>query len=86
MKNLEIFYRKDCPYCKKAFRFIEALQDENDLYRTIKPKLVDEEIEVDYADMFDYYYVPTFYIDGKKVHEGAIGKEELKNILEQTLG
>lgn len=85
MKNLEIFYRKDCPYCKKALGYIHALQEENAIYRLIEPKLTDEEIEVEYADRFDYYLVPSFYIDGKNMHEGAIDKEEVKRILDNVL-
>lgn len=85
MKKLEIFYRQDCPHCQKAFKFIEALKEENDLYRTIEPQLVEETLEVDYAAMFDYFLVPTFYIDEVKVHEGVVSKEEVRKILEATL-
>ena len=85
MKKLQIFYQKDCPHCQKAFEFIDELQDENDLYRLIKPHLVEELLEIDYAAMFDYFLVPTFYIDEEKVHEGVINKEQVRKILDATL-
>ncbi len=85
MRKLQIFYREDCPHCKKAFKFIEALKEENDLYRTIEPELVEETLEVDYAALFDYFLVPTFFIGDKKVHEGVVSKEEVQKILEATL-
>ncbi len=85
MKNLQIFYQKSCPHCKKAFKFIDELQEENDLYRLIKPRLIEETLEVDYAAMFDYFLVPTFYIDEKKVHEGVVSKEKMREILNATL-
>ncbi len=42
-------------------------------------------LEIDYAYEFDYFKVPAFYIDGQKVHEGAITKEEVKRVLEAAL-
>ncbi len=85
MKKLQIFYQQKCPYCEKAFKFIDELKEENDLYRLIEPRLVEETLEVDYAAMFDYFLVPTFYIDEKKVHEGAVSKQQVKEILDATL-
>ena len=85
MKKLQIFYQKNCPHCAKAFKFIDELKEENDLYRLIKPQLIEETLQVDYAAMFDYFLVPTFYIDDKKVHEGAVSKEEVREILDTTL-
>ncbi len=85
MKKLQIFYQEQCPFCKRAFRYIDELKDENDAFRPIKPQCIEETIEADYADSFDYFYVPTFYVDGKKVHEGGITKEEVKEILNSVL-
>lgn len=85
MKRLEIFYQKECCYCKKALKYINELQEEYDIYKLIDIKLTDEEIEIDYAYEFDYFKVPAFYIDGQKVHEGAITKEEVKRVLEAAL-
>lgn len=85
MKKLEVFYQEGCPYCKKALKFINELQEENDIYRLIDIKLTDEEVEIDYSYEFDYFKVPSFYIDGHKVHEGAITKEEMKRVLEAAL-
>ncbi len=85
MKQLEIFYQDKCPYCKKALKYIQELQEENDTYRLIVPKLTNEEIKIDYADLFDYFYVPAFFIDGKKVHEGIVTKDEIRSILDKVL-
>ena len=85
MRSLQIFYQKDCPHCQKAFKFIEELKEEKDIYRLIEPRLVEETLEVDYAEMFDYFLVPTFYIDELKVHEGVVSKEQMQKILDATL-
>lgn len=85
MKKLQIFYQERCPFCKKAFRYIDELKEEHETFRLIEPECIEETIEVDYANAFDYYYVPTFYVDGEKVYEGGITKEEVKNILNKVL-
>ena len=45
----------------------------------------EESEQPDVADAFDYYYVPTFYVDGVKVHEGGIYPEEVEKILRSAL-
>ena len=85
MKELKIFYQKKCPFCKRAFRYIEELKEENSAYKNITPICIEETIEEEYANSYDYYYVPTFYIDEVKVHEGGIMKEEVKEILNRIL-
>lgn len=85
MKKLTIFYQERCPFCKRAFNHIEELKKENPEYGKITTELIEETLQPDYADTFDYYYVPTFYIDGEKVHEGGIKKDEVKAILDAAL-
>ena len=37
------------------------------------------------ADRYDYYYVPTFYVGDKKVHEGGIMHDEVEAVLRMAL-
>lgn len=85
MKKLKIFYQERCPFCKRAFKFIEELKEENPEYKNIEIKLIEETLQPEYADKFDYYYVPTFYLNEEKVHEGGIYKGEVKKILDTAL-
>ena len=85
MKKLMIFYQERCPFCKRAFAYIEELKKENSEYNKIAIETIEETEQPEYADTFDYYYVPTFYIDNKKIHEGGIKKEEVKEILDEAL-
>lgn len=85
MKKLMIFYQERCPFCKRAFAYIEELKKENSEYNKIAIETIEETEQPGYADTFDYYYVPTFYIDNKKIHEGGIKKEEVKEILDKAL-
>mgnify|MGYP000038844568 FL=1 len=80
MKPVKLFYLKNCPFCKKALRYIEEA-------RAAHPELaaVEESEQPELADTFDYYYVPTFYVGGVKVHEGGVYPEEVEKILRSAL-
>jgi len=76
---------EQCPYCKEALRFIDALAAENPGYKALEIEKIDELVHPDIAGKYDYYYVPTFYVGGKKVHEGAASKEKIKKVLEAAM-
>ena len=51
--------------------------------------MIEESEQPALADTFDYYYVPTFYVDGVKVHEGGVYPEVFvrnMRLLEQNPG
>ena len=85
MKKIKLFYQERCPICIRAFKYINELKEENNEYKKIELERIDELIHPDIADKFDYYYVPTFYLNGEKVHEGGIKKDEVKAILDKAL-
>ena len=78
---IKLFYLKTCPYCKQAFNFLEELKPE---FPNIELTLIEENEQADLANSYDYYYVPTFYLDEKKVHEGVVTKDIIRTILEQA--
>ena len=41
----------------------------------------DEAEEAALANTYDYYYVPTYYVGGKKVHEGHAEKSDVERVL-----
>ena len=84
MKRLTLFYLETCPFCKKARAAIDELKKQ-DRYKDIEIEMIEESKQPEVADKYDYYYVPTFYIDGRKVHEGGIFPDEVKAVLEQAL-
>ena len=81
MKNVKLFYLKQCPFCKKAIRYIEELKAQYTELACVDIEMIEESEQADVADKFDYYYVPTFYVDGVKEHEGGIYPEEVEKIL-----
>ena len=84
MKTIKVFYLKNCPFCKKAFSYIDELM-KLDAYKNIEFELTEESEQPEIADRYDYYYVPTFYIDGEKIHEGGIFQNEVEEILKKAL-
>lgn len=85
MKPVKLFYLRSCPFCKKALRYIEEARAAHPELEAVEIEMIEESDEPEVADTFDYYYVPTFYVDGVKVHEGGIYAEEVEKILRSAL-
>ena len=75
---------EDCPYCQRALGYMEELKAECPEYRDIPVQIADENKEKKLADSLDYYYVPTYYVDGIKVQESAAVKQREKTGLNKT--
>ena len=85
MKEVKMFMFEACPHCKKAFSLMEEICREYPEYKAVKMEIIDERKQPDYAAKFDYYYVPTFYVGGVKMHEGSPTKEALLNIYAEAV-
>lgn len=72
LKEVLMFYLEDCGYCRKAERALEELFAENPAYRRIPLTRIEESRQPELADRYDYYAVPTFYVDGRKVFEARL--------------
>lgn len=85
MKSVRLFYLKSCPFCKSALRCIDEARAAHPELAAVEVELVEESEQPAVAAQFDYYYVPTFYVDGVKVHEGSIAPEAVERILRAAL-
>ncbi|NMA07419.1 MAG: glutaredoxin [Ruminococcaceae bacterium] len=85
MKKLKVFILKNCPYCVRAISYIDELVRENSAYTGIEVEYIDERKNSAIADKYDYLYVPSFYIEEKKVFEGAIDKDGVRKILDRFI-
>ena len=85
MKRVKLFYLQHCPFCKKAFRYIEEAKARHPELADLEIELIEESEQSEMANRYDYYYVPTFYVDEQKVHEGGIFAEEVEQILLSAL-
>lgn len=85
MKQILMFMMKTCPHCQRALAWMDELKRENPQYQTLEITMVDEQRESALANQYDYYYVPTYYVGGIKVHEGAASKAIVRSVFDKAL-
>lgn len=85
MKDLKLFILDSCPYCIEALKYIDEVQAEHEELRNVMIHIIEERKEKALADSYDYYYVPSFYLNENKIHEGAIKKNRVLEILKSAL-
>ena len=85
MKKITMFTMKSCRYCRAALNWMDELSAENDQYKSLDIEYIDERDNPVLARKYDYYYVPAFYIGGKKMHEGAASLEIIRRIFDTAL-
>lgn len=85
MKELTMFYLEGCPYCRRAFAYMDELKKENPVYETVPIRLVEERKERELAESYDYFYVPTYYLGDEKLVEGVLEKDDVKGVFERAL-
>ena len=74
-----------CPYCRKALAWMDELISADTRYKAIEIETIDESINPDIAKQFNYYLVPTYYVGGKKLHEGAASLEIVRRVFDAAL-
>ena len=85
MKKVQLFHMPGCPYCRAAENWIRDVQAEHPELRAVEIERIDEIRNRALADRYDYWYVPTFYVDGHKEHEGACSREIVERVLRLAL-
>lgn len=85
MKKVLFFMMPTCPYCRQAMEWMRELTAEHPEYGKVEIETIDETADRTRADQYDYYYVPTYYVDGVKVHEGAATKEKVEAMYKAAL-
>ena len=83
MKDITMFMFDECPHCQLADKFIRELQQEEQ-YKDLVINRINEKKQPEVADQYDYWYVPTFYVDGEKVHEGHAEKEDVRKVFDKA--
>ena len=93
MKEITLFLLNNCPHCKLALRLQEELLAEHPAWKDIPFQMVHRARRAGagaaapaYADTFDYYYVPCYYVDGVKVHEGHAERADVEAVFRAAAG
>ena len=91
MKKVLAFRIEGCPYCKQAMKAVKELSSENEKYAAVNVEWVDENEHPEISAKYDYYHVPTFFVDDVKIYEAHRGesyeacKENVKRVFEEAL-
>ena len=80
MKKIQLFYLEYCPHCKKTRADLNVLLKQ-DRFKELEIEMIEESVQKELADQYDYYYVPCFYVDGIKVKEGALSRKDVEDVL-----
>lgn len=86
MKDVLMMVMAGCPHCRRAREIMVDLCERHPEYRAVKVREVDENAEAAFAATLDYYYVPTFFVDGQKLHEGAPTEAAIEAVYRAALG
>lgn len=85
MNGLIYFFLPGCPFCRQAQEYWAELEREEPKYAGIQAVKINERAQADLADRFDYWLVPCFFLNGRKLHEGAADKAQIRAVLDQAL-
>ena len=91
MKKVLAFRLECCPYCVQAMKAVKELAAEDEKYSGIGIEWVEENEHPEISAKYDYYYVPTFFVEGVKVYEAHRGekyeecKENVRRVFEEAL-
>lgn len=85
MKEVRMFMFESCPHCKKALKMMDELFEKHPEYRAVPFEMTDEKLHQEIADEYDYYYVPAFFVGGKKLHEGVPTMEAVESVFKEAM-
>ncbi|MBO4392680.1 MAG: thioredoxin family protein [Clostridia bacterium] len=85
MGEILYFYLSSCPHCSKADRIIRSVVERYPEFKQVKIRKIEESLKPDIADKYDYYYVPCFFVNGKKIFEGPASVEKVYDAFREAL-
>ena len=89
-KKILAFYIDGCPYCRQARKAVDELMNESH-YADVQIEWVNENQHPEISERYDYYYVPTMFVDDVKIYEAKRGesydecKENVKRVFDTSL-
>lgn len=86
MSDVLMMILPDCPYCRQAMAMMAQLRETDARYAAIPVRIVNEREDAALADSLDYYYVPTYFVDGRKLHEGVPTLDAVRRVFDAALG
>ena len=76
MKKITLLKMQGCPYCAQAFAAIKEVKAVYPEFADVEVEIIDKHEQRDLAEKFadKYVYVPSMFIDDKKIYEATPGE------------
>ena len=84
-KTVKMMILEDCPYCRQAFAMEKELIAAHPEYGQVNIEVIEENREAGKTQGYDYWYVPTFFVDDVKIHEGVPTKDKVECVFTEAL-
>ncbi len=84
-KHVKMMVLDTCPHCKHAFEMMDKLRKQHPEYNEVEIEVIDENWESEKTEGYDYWYVPTFFVDDVKVHEGVPTLAAVETVFREAL-
>lgn len=81
MSTLTLYHFEGCPACGHAKEWIRELQAEKPELSQAKVEQVDVYKTPGFRPPAPFQYVPTFFLNGRKLLEGAVTKDKIEEML-----
>ena len=85
MSTITLYHFEGCPACARAKEWISELQSEKPELSKAKVEKVDVYKTPDFKAPAPFTYVPTFFMDGRKLLEGAVTKDKVEQMLRAAI-
>ena len=85
MSTITLYHFEGCPACGRAKEWIRELQAEKPELNQAKVEKIDVYKTLDFKAPAPFTYVPTFFMDGRKLLEGAVTKAEIEKMLRAAI-
>jgi len=84
-KPVKMMILDTCPYCRRAFEMMDQLRKQHPEYEKVQIEVIGESKEPEKTEGYDYWYVPTFFVDGRKILEGVPTLEKVEQVFQEAL-
>ncbi|MDL2236646.1 thioredoxin family protein [Christensenellaceae bacterium OttesenSCG-928-K19] len=84
-KHVKMMVLDRCPHCRRAFELMDDLQKKHPEYSAVEVEVIEESREPQKTEGYDYWYVPTFFVEDVKIHEGVPSREAVEAVFLKAL-
>lgn len=85
MSQITLYHFEGCPACRDAKQWIDQLRAEKPELQDAKILMVDVHKTPGFKAPAPFQYVPTFFVDDRKVLEGNVTKDGVEYLMRAAL-